>query len=128
MHGFRPRHKVKIKPLHIERGYRSGQEGDVLKHFIQRLVCCELVMVHFPAPESLPVQAHIPVAEMVAHKILDKTPGCGDVIILICIPDTLDKRIQQRNDPSVNLRPLIHRDIITRGRVESVHISIEGEE
>ncbi len=64
---------------------------------------------------------------MVAHEILDQTACRGDVIVLVGGHDVVHQRVEQGNDPSVKLRPLLIRNQ-RRCRVEIVHIRVEREE
>ena len=100
------RNEIQIETVHIERSYRGSEHSDIHKHLVKGLVGGELVLVHLASPETLPVQTHVPVAKVIAHEVLDQTPCCGDIIILISRHHLLLQCVEQRDDPTVNLRPL----------------------
>jgi len=79
----------------IERNYRRGQQSHRLKACIERLVCRELVLVHATAPVTLAVEAHVPVGEILGHKIRDGTPRRGDVIVVITLTRLFNQRVEQ---------------------------------
>ena len=91
------------------------------------MVSAELVSVHLAAPESLPAEAHVPVAQVVADKLLDEPAGEGDVIVFVSRTHLLDEGVEKGNDPPVKLRTLRIRNGCAC-RVKSVNIGIKGEE
>ena len=100
------RNEVQIETVHIERSDRSAEHSDIHQHLVKGLVGGELVLVHLSTPETFPVQTHVPVAKVIAHEVLDQTPCGCDVIILISRHNLLLQGIEQRDDPTVDLRPL----------------------
>ena len=127
MDGFCIWNKVEIESVHIERSYWGSQDCDVLKDLIEGLVSAELILIHASAPETLTSETDVPVAEIVAHELLDETAGESDVIIFVCSLHVLDQGVHQRDDPAVDLRPFSIR--YCRGReVELVHVRIKREE
>ena len=128
MNGFLPvRNKVEIEPVHEERRDRGGEYGNVPEHLVQCLVSGELVPVGAAAPETLPVQADIPVADVVADEILDQPAGKGHIIVLVGCPDVLDEGVHERDDPPVDFRAIAVRNCRSL-RVEVVKVGVEGEE
>ena len=89
------RNEVEIEPVHEERCNRSGEYRNVPEYLVQCLVCGEFVPVGVAAPETLPVQADIPVADVVADKILDQPARKCDVIVLVGSPDILYEGVHE---------------------------------
>ena len=121
------RNQVKIEAVHIERSYWSGQDRNVLENLVKGLVCGQLVFGKAAAPETLAVQADVPVGKMVADKVLDEASCKGDVIVLVSCADVADEGVHQGDDPPVGLRAEA-KGHVRSGRVEAVHVCVQREE
>ena len=110
-----------------ERCERCREHRNGLQAGVERLVGRQFVVVHTAAPETLAVQAHVPVREVFSHELLDGACRRGRVVILERAGYFLDERIEQRNDPAVDLRALFDGNFRLLAR-KSVHIGVEREE
>ena len=87
--------KVGIELVGIEWSDWCHQPSHGLKTCIECLICRELVGSHLSSPETLAVEAHIPVREIVAHEGLDQSSGyCRlvGVVVLIHLADECIER------------------------------------
>ena len=95
---------------------------------IKGLICRLFVGIHIATPETFAVETHVPVREVVLHKIRDSTSGFGRFIRLVRLGNLFDKRVEFGKDPFVDLgeRRMAVRAV---GRTRPpVHVGIEGKE
>ena len=118
--------QVAVQAVHVERRDGSSQDGHFHQNLVKGLVGGILVGPFLATPVALAVQADIPVAHLVAHKVLDQPAGRGDIVILIGGEHLGHERIQFGKRPAVDFGTLRHRNGGS-GRIESVHIGILGE-
>ena len=121
------RNQVKIKLVHIERRDRSREYRNVFQYLVKCLICSEFVLIVRTAPETLPVQTHVPVADMVAHEVLNHTAGRSHIVILVSGLHVLYQCIEQGDDPPVDFRTTFIRNRRSID-IELVHIRVKCEE
>ena len=119
--------KVEEQLVAIEWSNGCHELGNCLKTGIERLVGCQLVVIHLTAPETLAVQTNIPVGKVVAYKGLDETSGNRRLIVVKVALDSFDEGVERRKYPSVNLRTLFqsHLGLLAS---ESIDVGIECKE
>ncbi len=120
---------VKVAPdaLGDEGRKGCGERRHGLEAGVKRLIGREFVFGEAAAPEAFAVQAHVPVREVFAHEIGDRTRRRGGVVVLQTRRNIFYERIQQRDDPAVDLGPFGDGDL---GFIaaEAVDIGVKREE
>ena len=119
--------QVGVQTVGKERRYGSNQQSHRLQTCEQSLISRQFVVVHLAAPETLAVEAHIPVAQVVAHEIRDGACSLCRLIVVEVGRHFLNQRVEQRYDPAVDFRAFLHRNLF-RGIVKSVDVGIKSEE
>ena len=121
------RGQVGIETVGKERRNGSHERSHRFEAGVECLVSRKFVGIHVPAPETFAVEAHIPVAEVVIDKVRYGTAGTRRFIIGIVSVDLFDKRIEQRDNPTVDFGTLRYRYFrFCKGK--SVDVGIEGKE
>ena len=110
-----------------ERRERSRQLNNGFEAGVESLVCRQLILGHTTAPETLTIQTYVPVREVLAHKLLNHTCRRRRVVTLQALRYVLNERIEQRDDPAVDLGALLNGDLLLRAR-KAIDIGIEREE
>src|SRR5215204_4030281 len=110
-----------------ERRYGGHQAGYGFQAFIQGLVGSDLVGLVLPFPEPAAAKAHIPIAEVFIHEVLDQAAGLRRLIVVKSSLRLFNQGMQARQDPAVNLGPLFQRDI-SLPECKSIHVGIKGKE
>ena len=112
--GFGPRaevyrfaREIPVETVCIERCVRRHELRYGLKTGVEGGVCSLFVCVHLTSPETLAVQTHIPVREVVLHEIRDSTSGFGGFVCFVRFCDLLDEGVELREDPSVDFREVL---------------------
>ena len=132
-------YEVAIESVGVERRVGCHEQGNGLQAGIKRLVSRLLVGIHLTAPETLAVQSHVPVAEVVLHKVGDSTSGFGGFVGVVCLGYLLNEGVEFGEYPKVDLSITIrfvivsfstrYRLVIVFGsRRPVVHIGIQGKE
>ena len=111
----------------IEWSDRSNEFGDSFQTNIECLISRKLVCIHFSTPETLTVQTHIPVGEIVDDESLNKTSCTGWLIIIEAFLHVLHQGVEFGEYPSVDFRALSEWHVRLRV-IESIHIGIHREE
>src|SRR5574344_3166725 len=95
------RHEVEPQSFTVERCNRSRKQGYAPECFVQCLVSGKFVLCKTGAPEAFLVESDVPVGQVVADKVLDKTAGTCNVVVLVSGDDGSDKGIETADDPAV---------------------------
>ena len=74
--------EVAIETIGEEGRHGRNQFGQSKQTGIKCLVCGEFVGGHFTGPETFAVEAHIPVAEVVEHEVVDGTSGFSRFVVV----------------------------------------------
>ena len=124
-----PAHGVQVAEDAV---HHEGCEGrrelrDGLQAGVERLVGGQLVLGHSAAPETLAVQTHVPVREVLAHELLDGAGGRRRVVVLERLGHVLDQRVEQRDNPAVDFRTALDGHLLLAAG-EAVDVGVEGEE
>ena len=96
-------YEVAIEAVGIERCIGCHEQGYGLEAGIKCLVRCLLVGIHLTAPETLAVQSHVPVAEVVLHKVGDSASGFGGFVGVVCLGYLLNEGVEFGEYPKVDL-------------------------
>ncbi len=110
-----------------ERCERCREQCHGLQTGVERLVGRQLVGGHLTAPEALAVEAYVPVGEVLAHEFLDGAGRRRGVVVLQTARYLGDQRVQERDDPAVDLGAPGHGYLLFLAR-EAVDVGVEGEE
>ena len=102
----RHRNQVRIESVGVERSQRRHQTGHGLQACIQTLVCTQFVLRHTVAPETLAVQAYIPVRKVIDDEIFYQATGFGQVIVLITFVHGFHQGVEIGDDPAIYLGSL----------------------
>ena len=119
--------EVFIQLVGKERSERSQQLGNGHQALVQGLISSQLVVVHLLAPEALLVQTNIPVREVFVDKSIDESSGTCGIITVHLLLNTLNQRVQTRENPTVKLRTLADGNLRCL-RVKAVHVGIHRKE
>ena len=106
---------------------RRCEHNHGLQAGVECLVSRKLILAHSTAPETLTVEAHIPVREVLVDKLVDAACRRGWVVVLEVCRNIADKGIEFRENPAVDLWALLNRHLSLAAR-KAVDIGIEGEE
>ncbi len=120
-------HKVDKELVGVEWRIWSHKAGYRHQAGVEGLICSQFVGRHPSTPETLAVEAHIPVGEIVADKFTDFTGTFCKVIIVQSGLHILNQGVEQRENPTVDFRTLCHRNL-RFGASKSVDIGIERHE
>ena len=119
--------EVLIQLVGKEWSERRQQLGNSHQTLIQGLISSQLVVVHLLTPETLLVQTNVPVREVFIDKSIDESSGTCGVIAVHLLLNTLNQRVQTRENPTVKLRTLADRNLWCL-RVEAIHVGIHRKE
>ena len=101
---FRHLNQVHIQAVGIERSNRSHQFRHRFQTSVQSLVSRQFVLRHRASPETFPVQAHIPVAQVIVYKVCNQTSCLCRFVIIEASIYIFYQRIEQRQNPAVDFR------------------------
>ena len=119
--------QVAIETIGIEGCDGRHQLGHRLQAGVERLISRQLVGCHAAAPETSAIEPHVPVTQVVVDEVCYGTACAGRIVRIQITVHVLDERVEQRQDPTINLRALGHRHIrLAVG--EAVDVGVEGEE
>ena len=119
--------QVHIQTVGIERSNRCHQFGYGLQASVECLISRQLIGRHGTAPETFTVQTHVPVTQVIVYKVGNQTSGLGRFVIRKASIHVLDQRVQQRQNPAVDFRTLVHRHVFLRVG-KAIHVGIQGKE
>ena len=94
--------EVFVELVGIERCKWRKQLGDRHQTGVERRVGRAFVIAHILAPETLAIQSHIPVRQVVVHELVDEATCTRRVVVLQLDIDFLDERIDARENPTVD--------------------------
>ncbi len=121
--------EVVVELIGIEGSERCEQTGHRGEAGVERLIGGALVGAHLLTPETLAVEAHIPVAQVVVDETVDEAAGARRVVVVELSGHTLDERVEAGEYPAVNLGEA---DLAVAERggvgVEAVDVGVEREE
>ena len=117
--------QVTIEAVGVERSIGRHQLGYGLEACIERQVRRLFVGIHLAAPETLAVQANVPVTEVILHKIRDESACLRRLVSLVVSSHLLYQAVQLRQHPFIYLLIFRLNRIL---RIPSIHIGIKGEE
>ena len=106
MHAVLLASQVLIQLVGIERCKGSQQLADSHQTGVKRLIGRALVVTHLLAPETFAVQADIPVGQVVIDEGVNQSSCPRGVVVLQFFRHLLHQRVQARQYPAVNLRPI----------------------
>ena len=109
-----------------KRRERRSQLRNGLQTGIERLVSGQFIFGKFAAPETFSVQAHVPVRQVFADEFLDGASRRRRIIIFERVRYLFDQRVQQRDDPAVDLGTFFDRHFRFAAG-ESVHVGVQRE-
>ena len=119
--------QVAIETISIERCDGGHQLGHCLQTGVERLISRQLIGCHAATPETSAIEPHVPVAQVVVNKVRYGTACAGRIVRIQITVHVLDERVEQRQDPTINLRVIGHRHVwLAVG--EAVDVGVEGEE
>ena len=119
--------QVAIETIGIERCDGRHQLGHCLQTGVERLISRQLIGCHATAPETSAIEPHVPVAQVVVDEVRYGATRAGRIVRIQITVHVLDKRVEQRQDPTIDLRALCHRHVwLAVG--EAVDVGVEGEE
>ena len=87
--------KVGIELVGIEWSDWSHQSSHGLKTCIECLISRELVGCHLSSPETLAVEAHIPVREIVAHEGLNQSSSYSWLVCVVVLVNLADECVER---------------------------------
>ena len=119
--------KIAVEAVAVERRYGSYKFRQRQQAGVQSLVCSHFVTVASAAPETLAVEAHIPVGEVVADKVVDSAGGTGRLVVFEGFGDSSDEGVEQREYPAVGFGTFGQRHLLHVGG-EAVDIGIHCKE
>ena len=119
--------QVAIETIGIEGCDGRHQLGHRLQAGVERLISRQLIGCHAAAPETSAIEPHVPVAQVVVDEVCYGTACAGRIVRIQITVHVLDKRVEQRQDPTINLRAIRHRNI-RLAVSEAVDVGVEGEE
>ena len=119
-------YQVAIEAVGIERSIRCHELGNGLQAGIERTISSLFVGIHLAAPETLAVEAHVPVREVVLHKIADSSSGFGGFVGLVGFRHLTNEGVEFGQDPAVDFCKVF--STLTILRLPAIHVGIEGEE
>ena len=119
--------KVAIQHIRVERSKWSHEKSHSTQTSVKCLVSGKFIFGHFAAPETLAVKSHIPIREVIAYKLPYGTSGACGFIIIKRFSHILHEGVEQRQNPTVNLRSIFNRHL-RQFRIKSIYIGIESKE
>ena len=110
-----------------ERSNGRGQQHHGFETGIERLVGCRFVSRGLSAPEPFAIEAHVPVAQLLVHEVLNSASGAGWLVVLVGIFNLNNEAVEERQYPAVDFGALLHRHLGLLV-IEPIHIGVEGKE
>ena len=119
--------QVTIETIGIEGCDGGHQLGHRLQTGVERLISRQLIGCHAATPETSTIEPHVPVAQVVVDEVRYGAACAGRIVRIQIAVHVLDERVEQRQDPTINLRALCHRHVwLAVG--EAVDVGVECKE
>ena len=120
--------QVTIESIGIERCKGSNEPGHGHQAGVKGIVGRTLVIGHVLAPEALALGVYIPVRQIVVDKGVNVATSARGVEVVHLNRHVLDKCVQTRENPTVNLCSVSMQRLSRNRRYVAVHIGVLGKE
>ena len=92
---------------------------------MQSLIRCELVRCKSATPEALSTESHVPIAEVLCHEILHKSPSTCEVVTIVSTIDLGNEGVEAGENPTIQLGAFSYWYRLTLP-IEVIYVGIEG--